>query len=148
MTTPEQVHAMSDDELRVKIAEARGWRVDAIPSSGDYACITQLIDPDGNIVQTAVLERSLAYFANPGGYLPYWNRDLNLAAELTEYAQSKGAGFEVCDALHGTEKPFWDYECIIYDPVGPACRKYKATAATEPRARSEAFYKWWLETQS
>jgi hypothetical protein len=141
MTTPEQVHAMSDDELRVKIAEALGWKVRVVKlDTSVFEFLTRLINTNGEPIRAASGQRSLEYFEND---LPNWPADLSAAAELTE--QMRGDFFMTLIIFHDYDQNV-SVQCDRRRGHDEPRSGIDATSATEPRARSEAFYKWWLET--
>jgi hypothetical protein len=128
MSTPEQIHTMDDNTLRVKIAEALGWT--------HMRTFVHLKDESllfGNPPDGKTFER-----------VPNWPADLNAAAELTKITQAAGVGFEICDASYGDGH--WEWECTLFDGIGRDCKTYKSSAATEPRARSEAWLMWYEAT--
>jgi hypothetical protein len=130
MTTPEQVHAMSDDELRVKIAEALGWKWIPVTPPNSWLVFEDKFgafrnEITGNIVICTEL--------------PKWTADLNAAAELTELVRKSGRTVTI---KLFSEETGGDVIC-----VSGSCDSDEIYifAATEPRARAEAWLLWWME---
>jgi hypothetical protein len=120
MNTPEQVNELSDNELRVAIAEALGWtHMRTFIHHKDDSLLF------GNPPDGKTFER-----------VPNWTADLNAAAELETDGETiiTLSPLGLCGVRIVVQTGLYKFD------------NHTATAATEARARSEAFYKWWLET--
>jgi hypothetical protein len=129
---------MSDDELRRRIAEARGWTIyhyDKGPRG--YYC---LLDDDGYPVNYEFRENERATEAEVWEKdCPDWPNDLNAAFELVREAEAQGVGFSLHNVTYNDQERI-AYEATFYDPWGgPACEEYTVEAATPARAISEAW---------
>lgn len=136
MITAQEVHEWSDDQLRVKIAEALGAK---------WTIVKNKLWLDGEFYAKRSDDGIIDY--DKYSYDCHnWPDDLTAAAELTKITQAAEVGIEVCDASYGDGH--WEWECTLFDGIGVNCKTYKSSAITEPRARSEAWYLWWMESQS
>ena len=113
-----EIHAMSDDQLRVAIAERLGWsRMHAFIHHKDESLLF------GNPPDGKTFER-----------VPNWPTDLNAAAEL----EFNGIGLMF---MFGKDDRGWWFEVVKPEP-----RVTSWFCATEPRARAEAWLMWYKET--
>ena len=157
------------DELRLRIAKARGWR------------FTKMTPGPNNDAQLPFRDRTLYSFTKPGeaNANEYWIEEtieewpdnwrailhgweipdypgmLAAAWELVEEAQVNNVGFDLANAeitLYTTGEPpkvRYAWEAIFYDPWGgEACKKYKRDAPTAPEAICRAWLAWKESAQS
>jgi hypothetical protein len=126
------------DELRLKVAEARGLRAVNHPVDDDPSWIIE--DANGNQLSgwwTKEYGAWADFFENHD-----YSRDIAAAWELAEDAEKVGVGFDLTNVRY-EESKLIRYEATFYDPWGgPKSLEYKFEAATAPIAIARAFLAW------
>ena len=116
---------MTNDEIRIKIAKLKGWRV---YDPKDY---------NGQLFGTS--PEGVFYSA-----LPDWPGEMSPAWSLVEEARKAEVGVMIHNSLTILPVPdIWSYTCAFYDPIGgPHHKTYSAEAETAAMAICLAWLAW------
>jgi hypothetical protein len=133
---------MTDDELRLAIAKARGWTVYHYDKDYRDSCYYCLLNGDGYPVNDDYMNNHHQTEAEAWADCPDWPTDLNAAFGLVREAEGQNVGFSLHNVSYDNGKRI-TYEATFYDPWGgPKCEKYSVEATTPARAICEAWLKW------
>jgi hypothetical protein len=134
---------MTDEELRIEIAKAKGWREFIVPPDYNH-------ENGGNVIYVppTITEHDLVYaLPNIGKVAQFyfcrnWSTDMAAAWGLVEEASCVKVGFSLANMQYVETKRIV-YEAIFYDEWGgPITEKFIAIAPTAPRAICLAWLAW------
>jgi hypothetical protein len=127
---------MTDDELRVAIAKARGWTVYHYDKDHRDSCYFCLLNGDGYPVNDDYMNNHHQTEAEAWADCPDYPRDLNTAFELVQDAEEQDVWFALANVIPNSDTVMYEVKFTL------DCKWWYACADTPARAICEAWLQW------